>query len=76
LLSAIFVFAGPYLVLAIGRLPGFRVDRVGASLMIAVVANLRFSGFFALVSAWVVENTSICTTPSHSTDHSGACNCS
>jgi Na+/H+ antiporter NhaD/arsenite permease-like protein len=87
LLTAILIFAGTYLVLAIGRLPGFRVDRtgaaiVGASLMIAanvvtpaeawaaishetimllfgmmiVVANLRLSGFFALVSAWVVEH--------------------
>ena len=73
--------------LAIGRLPGFRVDRtgatiVGATLMIAcnvlsirqayaaidydtiillfgmmiVVANLRLSGFFTAVSAWVVEH--------------------
>jgi hypothetical protein len=71
LLTAILIFAGTYLVLAIGRLPGFRVDRtgaaiVGASLMISVVANLRFSGFFALVSAWIVEHTSICTTPPHS----------
>ncbi len=75
------------MVLAIGRLPGFRVDRtgatiIGASAMIAcnvltmeqaytainyetiillfgmmiVVANLRLSGFFTLVSAWVVEH--------------------
>jgi Na+/H+ antiporter NhaD/arsenite permease-like protein len=74
-------------VLAIGRLPGFRVDRtgaaiIGASLMLAtsvltveeayaainydtivllfgmmiVVANLRLSGFFTVVSAWVVEH--------------------
>ena len=82
----IVIFAGTYLVLAIGRLPGFRVDRtgaaiIGASLMLAanvltveeayaainydtimllfgmmiVVANLRLSGFFTVVSAWVVE---------------------
>src|SRR5246127_2812651 len=74
-----------YLVVAIGRLPGFRLDRagaalVGASLMVAlgalpleeapkaidfdtiilllgvmiVVANLRLSGFFDIVSGWVV----------------------
>ena len=74
-----------YLVVALGRLPGFRLDRagaalVGASLMVAagalpledapkaidfdtiilllgvmiVVANLRLSGFFRLVSGWVV----------------------
>src|SRR6476646_5288263 len=86
-LPAILIFAGTYLVLAIGRLPGFRVDRtgaaiIGASLMIAtnvltlpeayaainyetiillfgmmiVVANLRLSGFFSIVSAWVVEH--------------------
>jgi Na+/H+ antiporter NhaD/arsenite permease-like protein len=86
-LSAILIFAGTYLVLGIGRLPGFRVDRtgaaiIGASLMLAanvltveeayasinydtimllfgmmiVVANLRLSGFFTVVSAWVVEH--------------------
>jgi Na+/H+ antiporter NhaD/arsenite permease-like protein len=83
----IIIFAATYLVLAIGRLPGFRVDRtgaaiIGASLMLAsgvltveqayaainydtimllfgmmiVVANLRLSGFFTVVSAWVVEH--------------------
>ena len=87
MLSAILIFAGTYLVLGIGRLPGFRVDRtgaaiIGASLMLAanvltveeayasinydtimllfgmmiVVANLRLSGFFTIVSAWVVEH--------------------
>jgi len=86
-LPAILVFAATYLVLAIGRLPGFRVDRtgaaiIGATLMVAlnvvtvadavaaistdtilllfgmmiVVANLRLSGFFALVSEWVVQH--------------------
>jgi len=85
-LISIFIFAGTYLVLAVGRLPGLRVDRtgaaiIGASLMLAanvltveeayaainydtimllfgmmiVVANLRLSGFFTVVSAWVVE---------------------
>ena len=39
-MAAIFIFLGVYLVLALGRLPGFRVDRtgaciIGASLMIA-----------------------------------------
>ncbi len=88
MIAAGLIFIGTYLVLAIGRLPGFRLDRtgaaiLGASLMIAfrvltmdeairsvdhetlvllfgmmiVVANLRLSGFFALVSAWVVEHT-------------------
>jgi Na+/H+ antiporter NhaD/arsenite permease-like protein len=87
LLTAFVIFLLTYLVLAIGRLPGFRVDRtgatiIGATLMIAtnslsipqayaaidyntivllfgmmiVVANLRLSGFFALVSAWVVAH--------------------
>jgi Na+/H+ antiporter NhaD/arsenite permease-like protein len=86
-LLAILIFAGTYLVLAIGRLPGFRVDRtgaaiIGATLMVAcnvltvtdavdaintdtilllfgmmiVVANLRLSGFFALVTEWVVKH--------------------
>jgi Na+/H+ antiporter NhaD/arsenite permease-like protein len=83
--AAIAIFAMTYLVVALGRLPGFRLDRagaalVGASLMVAagalpledapkaidfdtiilllgvmiVVANLRLSGFFRLVSGWVV----------------------
>src|SRR5215471_10700970 len=85
--AAIVVFVLTYLVLAIGRLPGFRVDRTGAAIigaglmlafnvlsmeeayaaidydtimllfgMMIVVANLRLSGFFALVSAWVVRH--------------------
>jgi Na+/H+ antiporter NhaD/arsenite permease-like protein len=84
---ALLIFSGTYLVLAVGRLPGFLVDRtgaaiIGASLMLAanvltveeawasinydtiillfgmmiVVANLRLSGFFTVVSAWVVEH--------------------
>jgi Na+/H+ antiporter NhaD/arsenite permease-like protein len=83
--AAVVIFAMTYLVVALGRLPGFRLDRagaalVGASLMVAagalpledapkaidfdtiilllgvmiVVANLRLSGFFRLVSGWVV----------------------
>jgi Na+/H+ antiporter NhaD/arsenite permease-like protein len=87
LLTAFLIFAATYVVLAIGRLPGFRVDRtgaaiIGASLMLAtnvltvaeayyainyetimllfgmmiVVANLRLSGFFSVVSGWVVEH--------------------
>jgi len=86
-LPAILIFAATYLVLAVGRLPGFRVDRtgaaiIGATLMVAcnvltvsdaveaintdtilllfgmmiVVANLRLSGFFALVTKWVVKH--------------------
>ena len=80
-LWAILIFSGTYLVLAIGRLPGFRVDRTGAAIigatllvainvltvpeaveavntdtilllfgMMIVVANLRLSGFFAVVT--------------------------
>jgi Na+/H+ antiporter NhaD/arsenite permease-like protein len=87
MLAALLIFLGTYLVLAIGRLPFFRVDRtgaaiIGATLMIAfgvldfeeayraidyptiillfgmmiVVANLRLSGFFRAVAAWVVEH--------------------
>ncbi|HTU02513.1 MAG TPA: anion transporter [Candidatus Sulfotelmatobacter sp.] len=88
MLAAGLIFLGTYLVLAIGHLPGFRVDRtgaaiIGASLMVGfdvlslddafrsinydtlillfgmmiVVANLRLSGFFAAVGAWVVAHT-------------------
>jgi Na+/H+ antiporter NhaD/arsenite permease-like protein len=87
LFTTLAIFCGTYLVLAIGRFPGFRIDRtgaaiIGAALMIAanvltideayraidydtiillfgmmiVVANLRLSGFFTVVSAWVVEH--------------------
>src|SRR5437762_14274747 len=84
--AAIAIFAITYLVVAFGRLPGFRLDRagaalIGASLMVAsgvmsleeayravdfdtivlllgmmiVVANLRLSGFFALVARAVAR---------------------
>jgi Na+/H+ antiporter NhaD/arsenite permease-like protein len=87
LVAALIIFSGTYVVLAIGRLPGFRVDRAGAAIiggtlmivvkaltipqayaaidyntiillfgMMIVVANLRLSGFFTLVSAWTVEH--------------------
>lgn len=82
--AAIAIFAATYLVVAIGRLPGFRLDRagaalLGASLMVAsgaltldeayraidfdtialllgmmiVVANLRLSGVFGLMTGWL-----------------------
>jgi Na+/H+ antiporter NhaD/arsenite permease-like protein len=87
LVTAVLIFGATYLVMALGRFPGFRVDRtgaaiIGASLMVAanvltvdeawasinsdtiillfgmmiVVASLRISGFFTVVSAWVVEH--------------------
>jgi len=87
LLTAVVIFLLTYLVLAVGRLPGFRVDRTGAAIigaalmigsgslslpqafaaidyntiillfgMMIVVANLRLSGFFTLISGWVVEH--------------------
>jgi Na+/H+ antiporter NhaD/arsenite permease-like protein len=86
-LVLLLIFLGTYFVLAVGRLPGSRVDRtgatiIGASLMVGsgvlsleeafqavnyetlillfgimlVVAHLRLSGFFALVSNWVIQN--------------------
>jgi Na+/H+ antiporter NhaD/arsenite permease-like protein len=85
-IAAAVIFAGSYLALAIGRIPGLSIDRagialVGASLMVAsgalpledayravdldtitlllgvmiVVASLRLSGFFAVVTAWVMK---------------------
>lgn len=84
--AAAAIFAATYLVIAIGRLPGFRLDRagaafLGASLMVAtnvlslgqafaaidmntialllgmmiVVANLRLSGLFRLLTHWAAE---------------------
>src|SRR3954470_13138934 len=83
--AAVLVFLGTYGVVAIGKLPGFHIDRAGAALlgaslmvgcgaltlkeayraidldtitlllgMMIVIANLRLSGFFRLVSAWAV----------------------
>jgi Na+/H+ antiporter NhaD/arsenite permease-like protein len=84
--ASLAIFAATYAVIAIGRLPGFRLDRagaafLGASLMVAagalslpdayraidmntitlllgmmiVVANLRLSGFFRLLTAWAAS---------------------
>ena len=85
-LAAGAIFAGAYLALAIGKIPGFGVDRAGVALaggclmvvsgvltleeasravdfgtivlllgVMIVVANLRLSGFFGLVNAWVAR---------------------
>ncbi|MGA8755343.1 MAG: SLC13 family permease, partial [Stellaceae bacterium] len=84
-IAAILIFAATYLVIALGKLPGFYLDRTGAALlgaalmvgcgvlpfdramraidfstialllgMMIVVGNLRLSGFFRLVTNWVV----------------------
>ncbi|MGH7001387.1 MAG: SLC13 family permease, partial [Stellaceae bacterium] len=84
-IAAVAIFAATYLVIAIGKLPGYQLDRAGAALlgaslmaglgvvsldqayhaidfdtitlllgMMIVVANLRLSGFFRLVSNFVV----------------------
>lgn len=86
-MAATLIFLATYLVLALGRMPGLRVDRTGAAIigaslmvganvltmeeayraihfdtivllfgMMVVVANLRLSGFFGLVSEWAVEH--------------------
>src|SRR4051794_34119435 len=85
-IAAVVIFLATYLVIAAGRLPGFRVDRAGAALiggslmvasgvmtmaeaykaidldtivlllgMMIVIANLRLSGFFALISEHVAR---------------------
>ncbi|MGA2109011.1 MAG: anion transporter [Syntrophorhabdales bacterium] len=87
-IAPILIFVATYLVLAVGRVPGLRIDRtgaaiIGASLMVAtgalsiddafrsinyetvillfgmmlVVANLKLSGFFAVVSRRVISFT-------------------
>ncbi|TAJ28397.1 anion transporter [Bosea sp. (in: a-proteobacteria)] len=84
-LAAIAIFLATYVAIAIGRVPGLRVDRAGAALigaalmvacgvlplegayraidldtialllgMMIVVANLRLSGFFRMVTGWAV----------------------
>ncbi len=85
MIQAILIFAATYLVMAVGKLPGYRLDRAGAALlgaalmvgtgvltveeayaavdmetitlllgMMIVAANLRLSGFFRLVEAFVM----------------------
>lgn len=85
-LVALVIFLGTYLGLAIGGLPGFRVDRTGIAIigaaammvtgvvawdqavaavdahtlvllfgMMVVAGYLKLSGFFGLVTAWVVD---------------------
>ncbi len=85
-IAATAVFAATYVVLALGKLPGFYLDRAGAALlgaalmvglgvlpfeaalrsvdfdtialllgMMIVVGNLKFSGFFRVVTNWVVH---------------------
>jgi Na+/H+ antiporter NhaD/arsenite permease-like protein len=82
---AVLIFLATYTVMALGKLPGYHLDRAGAALlgaslmvgtgvvspeeafhavdintmalllgMMIVVANLRISGFFWLVTAWVM----------------------
>ena len=83
--ASLLIFAGTYIVIAAGKLPGLYLDRAGAALlgaslmvglgvlsldqalrsinfdtialllgMMIVVGNLRLSGFFRLVTNWVV----------------------
>lgn len=82
-IAAMVIFAVTYVAIAIGRMPGLRVDRAGAALigaalmigcgvlpleeayravdldtitlllgMMIIVANLRLSGFFRIVTGW------------------------
>src|SRR6267154_5064826 len=86
--AAWLIFLATYAVVALGKIPVYRIDRAGAALlggslmvatgvlsldeayravdfntivlllgMMIVVANLRLSGFFALVSDWVARHT-------------------
>ncbi len=88
MLTPLAIFLLTYTVLAVGGLPGLRIDRTGAAIigaalmigfnvlsieqayaaidydtiillfgMMIVVANLRLSGFFRAVSAWVVRTS-------------------
>jgi len=85
--GAVAIFAMTYLVMAIGKLPGFHLDRAGAALLGAslmtaigllslddvyraididtialllgvmiVVANVRLSGFFRVLTNWIVTH--------------------
>jgi Na+/H+ antiporter NhaD/arsenite permease-like protein len=84
---AVAIFAATYVILTLGKIPVYRIDRAGAALlggslmvgfgimtvdeaykaidfntlvlllgMMIVVANLRVSGFFRLVNAWIAAH--------------------
>src|ERR1051325_8916897 len=55
MLAALLIFLGTYLVLAIGRLPGFRVDRTGAAIIGA--ALMVASNVLTLEEAWAAINS-------------------
>jgi hypothetical protein len=46
-LAAAIIFLGTYLVLAVGRLPGFRVDRTGAAIIGAGIVGLAIGALIA-----------------------------
>jgi len=85
--AAVAIFAATYAIVALGKIPVYRIDRAGAALlggslmvgagvltldeayravdlntitlllgMMIVVANLRVSGFFALINDWVARH--------------------
>jgi Na+/H+ antiporter NhaD/arsenite permease-like protein len=85
--AALTIFVGTYAIVALGKIPVYRIDRAGAALlggslmvatgvlsledayravdlntitlllgMMIVVANLRVSGFFRLVNAWIATH--------------------
>ncbi|HEY6994074.1 MAG TPA: SLC13 family permease, partial [Xanthobacteraceae bacterium] len=87
LIAAIAIFGATYAVVAVGKMPGYRIDRAGAALlgaslmvgtgvltaaeayravdfdtitlllgMMIVVANLRVSGFFRVVTDWIATH--------------------
>jgi Na+/H+ antiporter NhaD/arsenite permease-like protein len=86
-IATVLIFVGTYVVVALGKIPVYRIDRAGAALlgaalmvavgalttedayraidldtitlllgMMIVVANLRVSGFFRLVNAWIATH--------------------
>src|SRR5499427_1417963 len=87
LIVAVVIFAATYAVVAVGKIPVYRIDRAGAALlggslmvgigvltaeeayravdfdtitlllgMMIVVANLRVSGFFRVVTGWIATH--------------------
>ncbi|WP_434724740.1 anion transporter [Mesorhizobium sp. RIZ17] len=85
--AAVAIFVGTYTVVALGKIPGYHLDRAGAALlgaslmlgigilspqeaysvidfdtivlllgMMIVVANLRLSGVFRIITAWVARH--------------------
>jgi Na+/H+ antiporter NhaD/arsenite permease-like protein len=57
-LPAVLIFAATYMVLAVGRLPGFRVDRTGAAI-IGATLDVRYAWLTLAMSSTLAGNLTV-----------------